>query len=265
MLKSFFIVSSFLITATSYCQDYKVAYRLSYPETSEVNKQEDFYLYSTPEQSTFISNFKVRKDSVMKYNKSDIGSKMAAYKAIPKTKFDFFVLKKYKTSTVLFAQKVGMYIAYQQIAPTYDWKIVDSTKEIQGFSCRKAILSLYGNTYNVWFTDEIPVFDGPYFFQGLPGLILEVSCVEQNYQFTLVGIEKGVSPVDYPDKSFKELTNDREKFIRLADDWEKNTMSNLFKTGDISMGSSGSSSEEIMKQFQTEIDEKRPKFKLEIF
>jgi GLPGLI family protein len=266
MKKTIFILLNYLfvgITASS--QNYKISYRLTFQEAEEKVEQEDFYLYTSSEQSTFVSDLKIRKDSIIKDKETDIGSKMKAYKAIPQTKFDFFLQKKYETNTVLFAQKVGKYIGYQKIVPSYDWQVVDSVKKNNGFSCRKGILKLNDQTYNAWFTDEISVFDGPYFFQGLPGLILEVSCIERNYQFTFVGIEKGYSPVIYPDKSFEAITDNRDKFIQVVADWEKNTVKNLFKSGNVSMGNPDDSVQKYIKQFQSELDEKKPKFKLEIF
>jgi GLPGLI family protein len=207
----------------------------------------------------------MKKDSVMKYNKDNIGSRKAAYDAIPKTKFDFFLIKNYETTSTLFAQKYMKYIAYQQTAPVYDWKIMDSVKTIKGFTCRKAMLTLRGNTYEAWFTDEISVFDGLYFFQGLPGLILEVTCIERKYKFTFVGIEENDSPINYRNTSLHAVTDKRKKFLLLADDWEKNTFRNIFKTGDMKLADSTADSEAFIEQMQAQINEKKPKFKLEIF
>ena len=36
-----------------------------------------------------------------------------------------------------------------------------------------------------WFTNEIPIQDGPYIFQGLPGLIVSISDDNNDYQFKL--------------------------------------------------------------------------------
>ncbi|ANI87899.1 hypothetical protein A9P82_00310 [Arachidicoccus ginsenosidimutans] len=57
--------------------------------------------------------------------------------------------------------------------PKIDWKILDSTKNIQGNLCQKAIGESHGRTYTAWFCSDIPYSFGPRKLNGLPGLILE--------------------------------------------------------------------------------------------
>jgi len=57
----------------------------------------------------------------------------------------------------------------------FDWKIGSESVDIEGFSCRQATIT-YGNgkVTRAWFTEDIPIPDGPTFYHGLPGLILKV-------------------------------------------------------------------------------------------
>ncbi|MDR3227095.1 MAG: GLPGLI family protein [Prevotellaceae bacterium] len=52
-----------------------------------------------------------------------------------------------------------------------EWEITDSTKNIQGYDCTKAV-SKNGET-TVWYCPNLPITDGPV-YTGLPGLVLEV-------------------------------------------------------------------------------------------
>lgn len=56
----------------------------------------------------------------------------------------------------------------------WNWKLHQETKQIGDFTCQKATISFRGRNYIAWFTNEIPVPFGPWKFQGLSGLILEV-------------------------------------------------------------------------------------------
>lgn len=53
-----------------------------------------------------------------------------------------------------------------------EWTIHSDSKNISGFSCKKATTTFRGRNYEVWFTPEIPVNFGPWKLIGLPGLIL---------------------------------------------------------------------------------------------
>jgi len=59
--------------------------------------------------------------------------------------------------------------------PDYNWKITNETKSINGVKVKKALGSFDNNTIIAWYSKSIPVNDGPYYYYGLPGLILELN------------------------------------------------------------------------------------------
>lgn len=63
--------------------------------------------------------------------------------------------------------------------PQINWKITGEKKSISGYECTKAIADRkvmgYPLKISAWFCDKIPINDGPFDFQGLPGFILELS------------------------------------------------------------------------------------------
>ncbi|MDR2084661.1 MAG: GLPGLI family protein [Bacteroidales bacterium] len=71
----------------------------------------------------------------------------------------------------------------------FNWNISSDLKEILGYQCQKATSNFRGRIWEAWFTNEIPISDGPWNFCGLPGLILAISDSEQHYSFTCIGIE----------------------------------------------------------------------------
>jgi GLPGLI family protein len=73
--------------------------------------------------------------------------------------------------------------------PPFEWEILESNKEILGRSCRQAKTSFAGREYIAWFTEDIPINDGPLFFYGLPGLILEIYDTKRHYHFEIQSIE----------------------------------------------------------------------------
>lgn len=82
------------------------------------------------------------------------------------------------------------------------------THIISNFICEKAVVSVGGREWAAWFTPEIPIFDGPYKFKGLPGLILKVSDAQSYWQFDLVSIT-------HVDCTLPVLDNEKEVKRRL--------------------------------------------------
>lgn len=105
----------------------------------------------------------------------------------------------------------------EESLPIFNWTYTNEKKMIGSFECFKAVSTFRGRTYEAWFTTKIPFRDGPWKFNGLPGLILEVYDKNNDYRFSLKTIE-------LPDKEpIKiEFINDGEylpfsEFIKAED------------------------------------------------
>jgi GLPGLI family protein len=61
------------------------------------------------------------------------------------------------------------------------WKITNETRQIAGYTCRRANAVILDSVYVVaFYTDKIPVSGGPESFTGLPGMILGVALPHEN-------------------------------------------------------------------------------------
>ena len=70
------------------------------------------------------------------------------------------------------------------------WKITDETRDIAGFSCRRANAIIMDSIYVVaFYTDEILTGSGPESFTGLPGMILGVSLPHQHISWFATRVE----------------------------------------------------------------------------
>ncbi len=62
-----------------------------------------------------------------------------------------------------------------------NWKITTETRDIAGYTCRRANAIIMDSIYVVaFYSDEIPVSGGPESFTGLPGMILGVALPHEN-------------------------------------------------------------------------------------
>lgn len=99
---------------------------------------------------------------------------------------------------------------YQYVEPIPDlkWNVSSQFKNIMGYNCQYATTTFRGREYEAWFTVDIPLSYGPWKFQGLPGLILEVKDSKGEYHFTANGIkqvkdEKNIMMFDEDIRSIK--------------------------------------------------------------
>lgn len=85
-----------------------------------------------------------------------------------------------------------------------NWQLIPDKKEIMGYKCQKAIATFRGRSWEAWFTNQIPVSDGPWKFDGLPGLILQLRDQENHFVVSIVGLETDIVPIKFYNWSYQE-------------------------------------------------------------
>lgn len=75
------------------------------------------------------------------------------------------------------------------------WQLDNETRKIGSYNCKKAEGKYKGRSYIAWYTNEIPINDGPYIFKGLPGLILEIFDTKGYTSFSMISIKKTEKPI----------------------------------------------------------------------
>jgi GLPGLI family protein len=76
--------------------------------------------------------------------------------------------------------------------PVIDWKISSDTATFGGLHCQKATVHFKGRDYTAWFCPDMPLHVGPWKFNGLPGVIVQVYDAKKDVQFMFDGVEKVV-------------------------------------------------------------------------
>ena len=111
----------------------------------------------------------------------------------------------------------------------FNWEIHLERKKILNYSCQKATTTFRGRTWEAWFTEEIPVSDGPWKFCGLSGLILEVLDSQKHYVFSCTGVEKKETPIVMYKWDYQKTT--REKLNTLLKNFHANYKRHLENKG----------------------------------
>lgn len=69
------------------------------------------------------------------------------------------------------------------------WNITKETKQKDKWKLQKATSDFRGRKWEAWFTSDLPFSEGPYKFNNLPGLVVEVKDSKNNFVYELVRIE----------------------------------------------------------------------------
>ncbi|MFK7950742.1 MAG: GLPGLI family protein [Saprospiraceae bacterium] len=90
------------------------------------------------------------------------------------------------------------------------WIYQKDTSNILGYDCQKAILIQKNNdTLTAWYASDIPIFDGPEHYAGLPGLILKYETNRKTVTATdITEITNENFKVEIPE--FKNFINEKE-------------------------------------------------------
>ena len=118
-------------------------------------------------------------------------------------------------------EKVGLnYFKMIEAMTVPEWQLVgDSVTRILDYECRQATARFKGRTWTVWYTEDIPIAEGPWLLGGLPGLVMRAYDEQRHYVFEISGMRqvKSDDPVsfqetDYETISSKEMKKEMQKF-----------------------------------------------------
>lgn len=234
-----------LVTGALYGQNEKARlfyYKLVYvpDSTSQDLKKEDLMvLWSKSGESLFQSYYSYQWDSVKKevpnmvkanpnYNPADI---LAVTSQFPKPKMKYIISKGLVSKNLSYYEEVDR-VAYKFSEPLkkLDWKISKETKTVLGYQCQKATVNYGGRSYVAWFSPAIPISDGPYIFNGLPGLILEIYDLKKQYHFSLAGIsEREINFQTILPENASKVT--KAQLFKASQDYRANIINRLSQNG----------------------------------
>jgi GLPGLI family protein len=207
---------------------YRASYELAYkPDSTNLEdvKKEEFLLYSWSNLSLFASKGRILQDSLA----ADIKLKgmgtidISERAAMTRTNFNYVIYKGFPEGKISSTYKILRdHLRYEEDLDLFSWEILPETREVKGFSAQKATTTYAGRDYVAWFTSEIPIPDGPYKFNGLPGLILEVTDTQQHYVFTLIGFEEYKTPLSVELKASDFIKTDKKKLLALKKEYALN-------------------------------------------
>ncbi len=136
---------------------------------------------------------------------------------------------------------------FEEENPDFGWKIFPDTMIILKQICQKATCQFRGRKYEAWFAQGINISEGPWKFNGLPGLILKISDSKQDYSFEAISIEKvdcAIAP-----KPTKAIVSKRTVFNRIYKEFSANPagFGNATQQKELSENSNDPFAQKLMK------------------
>lgn len=152
--------------------------------------EEKMTLFYSKNESIYTSPIKLILDSLkVNYRKQgDIYGYQDEKAKYPKNRMKYIILKddnkyRYQVSSGL------NIIEFEDEIPKFKWEIKNKIDTVLNYKVQLATTTYNGNNYEAWFSTEIPINNGPYYFNGLPGLILKIKNLNLNYTIKLIGVE----------------------------------------------------------------------------
>lgn len=209
-------------------------YQLTYhpDSTNLVPKKETFYLFIQDERSLFKSKNKYLQDSAMSVSGGNNSGNQNLISFLQQHRTDFdFSIEKSGCNDIKTTDKVyHNYYSYPETPNHIQWALQNDTANISGYSCRKATAEFGGRKWNAWFTEAIPVNEGPYKFCGLPGLIVRLADSKGHYDFLLSGLNQSPEAKSFAHSSKPANTN-KATFYKQLSAYNANPIGTAEKSG----------------------------------
>ncbi len=125
---------------------------------------------------------------------------------------------------------------YTENKPVFDWKVTSDTLTVLGYPCKKAVCLFRGRRYTAWFAPDIPLMEGPWKFNGLPGLIMKVEDADKDYSFEATALYQvnWASPI-YITKMKSDIRTTREKIMQAEKAGANNPEAAIRNSGRVTM------------------------------
>lgn len=148
--------------------------------------KELFSLQVSDERAFFISDNKLKFDSLFmeQFNKRSDNGFNIDLRSFPSSKFKFVIIQ--TNDNLQLHESVGKTLLSYNSPLIDNWKLINETKTINSFVCKKAEVHYKGRDWIAWYSTEIPFPYGPYKFSRLPGLIVKITDETGDYDFELV-------------------------------------------------------------------------------
>ncbi len=146
--------------------------------------------------------------------------------------FTYQIFKNYPEGKITFTDVIPSdTYKYEEDLNLFEWNITSDTGTFCNYKAQKATCEFGGRSWIAWFSPDIPYSDGPYKFNGLPGLIVKVYDTRNHYVFELISIGKPEKSlmIDIEDKDY--IVTTKQEFFQAQDSFREDIVNRAREAG----------------------------------
>lgn len=190
---------------------------------ADSRKTELAYLDTDGKKSYFYAENSLKRDSVMERMRTTKNFDRNQMQNL-RSNLQFTIEKNLTNQNLVYKSRIGRDNYSYSETPSFDWKILPETVKIGDYQTQKAETKFGGRTWYAWFTQEIPLQDGPYKFSGLPGLIVKIQDEKGDYSFDLMQTKK-IAEIYQPLNRGQFISLSKSKYIEMEKKIQKDPAS----------------------------------------
>lgn len=197
------IVTALSFAVTSYAQEFKDVMRYEYTMTfkptidSDFVKKENVFLDVWDNSSRFATAERVKFIEFV----ADDKNAMFRLESVPtpngQSSGENWVIMKEKRSVFYYTRVGSEFVKAVEPLNTIVWNISAEISDYEGMKVQKATTNLGDRSWEVWFTQDIPLIEGPYKFKNLPGFVVKAASTDGDYLFEFTKSEKAQTVLKY--------------------------------------------------------------------
>ncbi|WP_160138375.1 GLPGLI family protein [Chryseobacterium sp. c4a] len=206
-MKKIYILLFLALVCTVSAQNYRFVYE--YKMKSDIENEDSqvtdyMNLDSDGKKSYFYNAVKYERDSIYQADKD--------LKRLFKSKnydrnLGYIIEKDYskREANLYDKYKTANLVVTDHEAPK--WSVQKEFLKVNGIDCQKAVAQYKGREWEAWFSKEYPISDGPYKFNGLPGLVIRVKDMDNHHVFNMIQVKKVNSIFSFVPKNNKKMSD----------------------------------------------------------
>ena len=196
-------------------------------------KTSAFLLLMGANVSEFVQQYRFMNDTAIRRFTTD--DQVINYLANPQANIPnvlYRIYKNYPKGKLTFTDHIPSdTYRYEEALDIFQWQLTGDTATVCGYKSQKASCDFGGRSWVAWFAPDLPYSDGPYKFNGLPGLIVKISDTRNQFIFEMKSVNKPSVDllIDIEDKNY--IVTTKQGFFKAFDSFREDIINRAKQYG----------------------------------